>query len=283
MRALLALLVCVAAGCGGGSTIAVGSKNFTEQLVLGELVAQTIEAAGLPVERRPGLGGTFVCDTALRAGQLDVYVEYTGTALTAILKEQPDADPGRVLARVREAYAAAGLTWTAPLGFDDTFAMVVRADAPVQTLGEAVAQAPGWRAAFGYEFQQRPDGYPALARVYGLAFKEVRTMDLGLLYRALTERQVDVVAGNATDGLIASLGLRVLTDDRRAFPPYEAVPVVRKAALARWPALAAALARLDGVLTADEMRRLNAAVDADHRDVAGVVREFRAAHPQTSS
>jgi len=282
VRALVAVLVCVAAACGSRPTIVVGSKNFTEQLVLGELVAQTIEAAGLPVERRLGLGGTFVCDTALRAGQLDVYVEYTGTALAAILKQSPEADPARVLTRVREAYAGAGLTWTAPLGFDDTFAMVVRADAPAWTIGEAVPKAPGWRAAFGYEFQQRPDGLPALARVYGLTFKEVRTMDLGLLYRALTERQVDVVAGNATDGLIASLGLRVLTDDRRAFPPYEAVPVVRNATLARWPALATALARLGGALTADEMRRLNAAVDADHRDVVGVVREFRAAHPQAS-
>lgn len=282
MKGLLALLLCLAAGCGGGATIVVGSKNFTEQLVLGELLAQTIEAAGLPVDRRLGLGGTFVCDTAIRAGQLDVYVEYTGTALAAILKQPPEADPARVLARVREAYAAAGLTWTAPLGFDDTFAIVVRADTPARTIGEAVPEAPGWRAAFGYEFQQRPDGFPALARVYGLAFKEVRTMDLGLLYRALTERQVDVVAGNATDGLIASLGLRVLADDRRAFPPYEAVPVVRNATLARWPALGTALARLGGALTADEMRRLNAAVDADHRDVAGVVREFRAAHPQAS-
>ena len=276
MRALLLVLACVAAACGGGGRIVVGSKNFTEQLLLGELVAQTVEAARLPVDRRLGLGGTFVCDTALRSEQLDVYVEYTGTALTAILKQQPESDPARVLARVRAAYSPAGLTWTAPLGFDDTFALVVRADAPARTIGEAVATAPTWRAAFGYEFQQRPDGYPALARTYGLAFKEVRTMDLGLLYRALTDRQVDVVAGNATDGLIATLGLRVLADDRKVFPPYEAVPVVRNAALARWPAHGPALEHLGGALSADEMRRMNAAVDANHRDVAGVVREFLA-------
>ena len=275
MRAWGALFALVAVACGRGDRVVVGSKNFTEQRLLGELVAQTAEATGLAVERRLDLGGTFVCDAALRAEQLDVYVEYTGTALTAILKQEPESDPARVLARVREAYAPAGLTWTAPLGFDDTFALVVRADAPARTVGEAVPLAGGWRAAFGYEFQQRPDGYPALARVYGLGFQEVRTMDLGLLYRALTERQVDVVAGNATDGLIDRLGLRVLADDRHAFPPYEAVPVVRAATLARHPELGAALDRLGGTLSADVMRRLNAAVDGDHRDVAQVVREFR--------
>ncbi len=276
MRRLVLALLALAAACGGDERIVVGSKNFTEQRILGELVAQTVEAAGLSVQRRLDLGGTFVCDAALRAGQLDVYVEYTGTALTAILKQPPEADPVRVLARVRAAYGPAGLTWTAPLGFDDTFALVVRADAPARTIGEAVPHAPAWRAAFGYEFQQRPDGYPALGRVYGLAFKDVRTMDLGLLYRALTEQQVDVVAGNATDGLIARLGLRVLADDRKAFPPYEAVPVARTASLEKWPALDRALAQLGGILTVDQMRRLNAAVDADHRDVAAVVREFRA-------
>jgi osmoprotectant transport system substrate-binding protein len=280
VRGLLLGLACLATACGGGDRVVVGSKNFTEQRILGELLAQTAEAAGLRVERRLDLGGTFVCDAALRAGQLDAYVEYTGTALTAILKQEPEADPARVLARVRTAYAPAGLTWAAPLGFDDTFALVVRADAPAQTIGEAVPLAGAWRAAFGYEFQQRPDGYPALARVYGLGFREVRTMDLGLLYRALTDRQVDVVAGNATDGLIEKLGLRVLADDRHAFPPYEAVPVVRQAALVRWPALETAIERLGGTLSATTMRRLNAAVDAEHRDVAAVVREFREPGPR---
>ncbi len=267
---LLALL----AGCGDGgpAPVVVGSKNFTEQRLLGELVAQTLEARGIPVDRRLDLGGTLVCDTALRAGQLDVYVEYTGTALGAILKEPATGTPDAVLARVRDAYAPAGLVWTAPLGFDDTFALVVRPDAGVRTISEAVAPARGWRAGVGYEFASRPDGLPALARTYGLAFADLHTMDLGLLYRALADRTVDVVAGNATDGLIAARGFVALTDDRGAFPPYEAVPVVRQAALDRWPGLRAALDGLGSTLDASTMRRLNLAVDGDRHDPASVVR-----------
>jgi osmoprotectant transport system substrate-binding protein len=276
MRGLAAALGIAAAltACGGGDRVVVGSKNFTEQRVLGELVAQTLEAAGIPVERRLDLGGTFVCDAALRAGQIDVYVEYTGTALTAVLKEPPDTDPARVLARVREAYAAAGLVWTTPLGFDNTFALVVRPDAGARTISEAVVPARAWTAGFGYEFQQRPDGYPALVRTYGLTFRDIRTLDLGLLYRALAERQIDLGVGSATDGLIDALGFVVLADDRHAFPPYEAVPVVRRAALDRHPGLRAALDGLGGTLTAATMRRLNREVDADHRAPAAVVRDF---------
>jgi osmoprotectant transport system substrate-binding protein len=269
----LALLTVVAA-CGGGDRVVVGSKNFTEQRVLGELVAQTLEGAGIAVERKLDLGGTFVCDAALRAGQIDTYVEYTGTALTAVLKEPPGTDPARVLARVREAYAPAGLVWTAPLGFDNTFALVVRPDAGVRTISAAVGPARGWTAAFGYEFQQRPDGYPAVARVYGLGFRDVRTMDLGLLYRALAERQVDLGVGSVTDAQIDAFGFVVLADDRHAFPPYEAVPVVRQAALDRHPGLAGALAGLGGTLSPETMRRLNRAVDIDHRAPADVVREL---------
>lgn len=277
MRAVLALCLAALAACGSDTDrIVVGSKNFTEQRVLGELVAQTLERSGLPVERRFDLGGTFVCDAALRAGQIDVYVEYTGTALTAILKEPPDTDPGRVLARVRQAYAPAGLVWTAPLGFDNTFALVVRPDGPARTIGEAVGPAAGWTAAFGYEFQQRADGYPALARVYGLRFAQVRTMDLGLLYRALADRQVDLAVGSATDGLIDRFGFVVLDDDKHAFPPYEAVPVVRQAALDRFPPLRQALGSLGGRLPAETMRRLNRAVDADHQAPAVAVQEFLA-------
>ncbi len=271
--AALAIAALLAA-CGGGDRVIVGSKNFTEQRILGEVLAQAIEAAGMPVERRLDLGGTFVCDAAIRAGQIDVYVEYTGTALTAVLKEPPDTDPARVLARVREAYAAAGLVWMTPLGFDNTFALVVRPDAGVGTISAAVLPARSWTAGFGYEFQQRADGFPALERVYGLAFRDVRTMDLGLLYRALAERQVDLAAGSATDGLIDALGFVVLRDDRRAFPPYEAVPVVRQAALDRFPPLRGALEGLGGRLSVATMRRLNQAVDVDHEAPAAVVRDL---------
>jgi glycine betaine/choline ABC-type transport system substrate-binding protein len=280
MRRWAVLALAAALGCDPGERVVIGSKNFTEQRILGELLAQTVEAEGLRAERRLDLGGTFVCDAALRAGQIDAYVEYTGTALTAIMKDQPAADPAAVLARVRAAYAPTGLVWTAPLGFDNTFALVIRGDdatrAGLHTISDAVPHAGGWRAAFGYEFKERADGYPGLARAYGLAFREIRTMDLGLLYRALTDRQVDLVAGNATDGLIDHLGLVVLADDRHYFPPYEAAPVVRQATLTRHPALAAALARLGGTLDAATMRRLNYAVDGEHRDPAVVVRELRA-------
>ncbi len=279
MRAALAAGLVLAVACSGGTRVVVGAKNFTEQRILGELLAQTVEAAGLVAERRLDLGGTFVCDAALRAGQIDLYVEYTGTALTAILKEEPAGDPATVRARVQAAYAVAGLVWTAPLGFDNTFALVVRgaeaAGAEIRTITDAVPYARDWRAGFGYEFAQRQDGYPGLARVYGLAFRQVSTMDLGLLYRALTDRQVDVVAGNSTDGLIEHLGLIALADDRHYFPPYEAAPIVRQATLNRYPALATALERLGGKLPLETMRRLNYAVDGEHRDPAAVVREFR--------
>jgi osmoprotectant transport system substrate-binding protein len=276
-RIAAAILLCAAlAACGGAARVVVGSKNFTEQRILGELLAQTVEAVGLRADRRFDLGGTFVCDRALRAGQIDLYVEYTGTALEAILKAPPDDDPARVLARVRAAYAKDGLVWTAPLGFDNTFALVVRADVPARTISDAVPLARGWTAAFGYEFQQRADGYPALERAYGIAFRAVRTMDLGLLYRALADRQVDLVVGSATDGPIARLGFRVLADDRHAFPPYQAVPVVRAAVLHRYPRLAAALDALGGMIDAETMRRMNAAVDGEHQDPAAVVRAFRA-------
>jgi osmoprotectant transport system substrate-binding protein len=269
------LVALIAVACGRGDRVVVGSKNFTEQRLLGELIAQTVEATGVAVTRRFDLGGTFVCDAALRAGQIDVYVEYTGTALTAVLKEPPDTDPRRVYERVAAAYRAAGLEWLPPLGFDNTFALVVRGDTPVRTISAAVAPARGWRAAFGYEFKTRPDGYPALQRVYGIQFAEIRTMDLGLLYRALADGQVDVAVGSATDGPIEAMKLAILADDRHVFPPYEAAPIVRADTLARLPGLRDALARLSGRITADAMRRMNHAVDADHRNPASVAREWR--------
>jgi osmoprotectant transport system substrate-binding protein len=173
------------------------------------------------------------------------------------------------------AYRTADLEWLPPLGFDNTFAMVVRGDEAAKTLSEATAPARQWKAGFGYEFQTRPDGYPALQRVYGLAFADIRTMDLGLLYRALADRQIDVAAGSVTDGLIDVMGLRVLADDRHAFPPYEAAPVARADSLTRHAGLREALTALGGTITAADMRRLNAAVDGEHRDLATVVRAWR--------
>jgi glycine betaine/choline ABC-type transport system substrate-binding protein len=265
----------------GRDVVRVGSKNFTEQIVLGEIVAQQLERAGLTVERRLNLGGTFICDRALRAGDLDVYVEYSGTADTAIFKHSPDTDPARVLERVRRRYADGGVTLLPPLGFENTFAILVRGDDArrlgLKTIEDAVAPARGWQAGFGYEFLQRADGYPGLADKYGLRFAAPpRAMDLSLIYRALAERQVDLIAGDATSGLIAAYDLFMLADNRRYFPPYDAVPVARAAALLEEPRVRQALESLAGRISLADMRRMNQAVDAGREEPAAVARAFLA-------
>jgi osmoprotectant transport system substrate-binding protein len=261
----------------------IGAKNFTEQVILGELLAQEIEAhSHLKVERRFYLAGSYICDQALRAGRVDAYVEYTGTALTAILKQPLDRNPESVLNTVRRLYASRyQVTVADPLGFENTFAMVIRGEdaerLDLHTLSEAARYTPQWKLGVGYEFEQRPDGLPGLSAAYGLRFDGApRTMDLGLLYRALTARQVDMIAANSTDGPIEALGLTALEDDRHYFPPYQAVPLVRNEALARWPEIQTALHALAGRVTAEDMRAMNEAVDGHHRDAAEVVREFRA-------
>jgi osmoprotectant transport system permease protein len=260
--------------------VRVGSKNFTEQIILGEILAQTIERrTSLKVERRLNLGGTFICDRAVRSGDIDVYVEYSGTAQTAIFHQPADTDRRRVFDTVRVRYADAGLTLLEPLGFENTFAMLVRGDDAkrlgLRTLSDLAAHAPTWRAGFGYEFLQRQDGYPGLARAYGLRFAGPPTaMDLSLIYRALAERQVDLVAGDATSGLIQAFGLTMLEDDRHYFPPYDAAPVVRSAAVLAHPEMGEALGHLSGRITVADMRRMNHAVDAGHREPADVAREF---------
>ena len=267
------------------SKIAIGSKFFTEQVILAELLAQHIEArTGIPVERKTNLGGTLLVHKALEAGQLDLYVEYTGTALTAVLNESPDGDTNAVYQRVKQLYSERfHFEVTEPLGFENTFAMVIRGgeakNLHLQKISDVAPLAPKWRIGVGYEFLERPDGFRGWSDRYNLHFVEQpRVMDLGLIYRALIDHQVDIVAGNSTDGLIDSLGLVALEDDRHYFPPYDAVPVVRQSTLAQFPQLRAALADLGGKLSAADMRRLNFAVDAKHEDVATVVRAFRQSH-----
>jgi osmoprotectant transport system substrate-binding protein len=260
----------------------IGAKDFTEQVVLGELLAQEIEAkTNLKVERRFYLAGSYICQQALVAGRIDAYVEYTGTALTAILKQPLDRDPQSVLRTVRSLYASRyGITVAQPLGFQNTFAMVIRGDDARQlhltTLSQAAQYTSQWRLGVGYEFAQRPDGLPGLSKMYGFNFASPpRTMELGLLYRALINHQVDMIAANSTDGEIQALGLAVLQDDKHYFPPYQAVPLVRDGALKRWPQIQVALAALAGKVTEEDMRAMNQAVDIQHRDPAEVVREFR--------
>jgi osmoprotectant transport system substrate-binding protein len=287
-RSILCLLslFCLAVACRKSTQphLTIGSKFFTEQVILAELLAQHIESrTHIPVERKTNLGGTLLVHKALLSGDLDLYVEYTGTALTAVLNESPGTEnSATIYNRVKQQYAQRfNLDVTEPLGFENTFAMVVRGDDAqtlhLRTMSDLAPIVPKWRAGVGYEFLERPDGFPGWSTRYNLHFAAPPSvMDLGLLYRALLDHQVDVVAGNSTDGLIDSLHLVALEDDRHYFPPYDAVPIVRRATLEKFPQLREALADLSGKLTAAEMRHLNAEVDADQRDVATVVRAFRA-------
>ena len=263
----------------------IGAKNFTEQVVLGELLAQEIEAkSGLKVERRFYLAGSYICQQAMVSGRIDAYVEYTGTALTAILKQPLDRDPQSVFSTVQRLYESRyHVNAGPPLGFENTFAMAVRGDdarrLQLSNLSQAAKYTPDWRLGVGYEFEQRPDGLPGLSAVYRLKFAAPpRTMDLGLLYRALNAHQVDMIAANSTDGPIKAFGLTVLEDDRHYFPPYQAVPLVRDESLQRWPQIRDALNALAGKITATDMQSMNEAVDGEHRDPAEVVREFRTSH-----
>jgi len=268
----------------GAETVVVGAKGYTEQLLLGELLAQEIEAnTSLRVKREFSLGSTFLLHEAVRQGRIDGYVEYTGTAWTAILR-QPPLPPERrttVWQRARQLYDARyGLRMFPSLGFENTFAILIRqADGQrlgLRTISDAVKPARQWRAAFGYEFLNRADGFPGLAARYGLRFAAPPSaMDLGLTYRALADGRVDLIAGDSTNGLIAALKLQKLDDDRAYFPPYDAVPVFNAASLRRHPELVPVLNRLSGRLSAANMQRLNAAVDLQGQTPELVVRRWR--------
>ena len=283
-RNFLAALALLLSGCMPKSSgLTVGSKNFTEQLVLGELLVQYLgEFTSMLINRRFYLAGSYICHQALLSGRIDMYVEYTGTALVAILKEKPVSDHASVFNTVKDLYSRRfGLEVFPSLGFDNTFAMVMRgADARrlrLKTLSDAAAVSPQLRLGVGYEFLERPDGFKGLSAKYGFKFAEApRVMDLGLLYRALQNNQVDMVAGSNTDGLIAALDLVVLEDDRHYFPPYDAVPIVRRETLHRHPEVRTALQKLSGRITAEDMRRMNYAVDGEKKDAALVVKNFLA-------
>ncbi len=277
------LLVFSLSSCGPSRSnrIVIGSKNFTESLMLGEILAQEIESqTRLKVERRFYLAGTYICQQAILAGRIDIYPEYTGTALSAILKEKAGNGRADVYERVKNEYETRfGLTLGPPFGFNNTFAMEIRGEDArrlhLQTLSQAAVYAPHWRAGFGYEFMERPDGYRGLAAAYGLHFVvPPRIMDLGLLAPALKDHQIDIAAGNATDGLIPAFDFAVLEDDRHYFPPYEAVAVLRQETLRDHPEVAKALNALGGKISDHEMQKLNYALDGQRRDAKDVAREF---------
>jgi osmoprotectant transport system substrate-binding protein len=274
------LSLLLAAGCGKPARIVVASKNFTEQVLLGEILAQQIERRlGVTVDRRLNLGGTMLAHEALVKGDIDLYPEYTGTALTAVLKQPPVSDPAAALEQTRAAYRAQWrLEWLKPLGFNDTFAMIVRGETArasnLKTLSDAAAR-QAWRLGVGYEFQQRPDGLAGLVKAYGLRMAgDPVSMDLGLLYAALGGGKVDLIAANSTDGLASAMDVAILADDRHYFPPYECAVVARQDTLTRFPQLRAALEELSGKLPDAVMRKLNYEADGKHRAVAQVAREF---------
>ncbi len=270
-RAPIILLLLLAA-CAKSPLVVIGSKNFTESVILGELLAQKVEAAGCRADRRLNLGGTLVCDTAIRSGAIDAYVEYSGTALTAILHQPLLQSREEVATAVSRAYRDRNLHWGPNLGFNDTFAMIVRRNSGLRTISDLKRVEGTFQPGFGYEFAERPDGWRGLLGRYDLHFaKPPRTMDLGLTYKALAAGELDLIAGNSTDGLIESLGLTVLDDDRRYFPPYDAA-VVRRTSID--PRCAAALDSLANSIDETAMRRLNFEVDGKHRQPADVVREF---------
>jgi osmoprotectant transport system substrate-binding protein len=273
------LIALALAACGPRPAVVVGSKNFTEQALLAEIIAQHLERRmHLPVGRKFNLGGTLLAHGALTSGGIDLYPEYSGTALMAVLKQPPRKDPSVVLEEDRREYERRWrLRWLAPLGFNNTFAMMVRGEVArhgIRTLSQAAA-ARAWRLGAGYEFKQRPDGLAGLLHTYGLrAEGEAVTMDLGLLYAALKSRKVEMIAASSTDGLASVLDVAMLEDDRHYFPPYECAIVVRDDALARLPGLEAALDELSGKLPDPVMRKLNFAVDGEHRPPAQVAARF---------
>jgi glycine betaine/choline ABC-type transport system substrate-binding protein len=268
------------AGCSSRPRIVVGSKNFTEQVVLGEIIAQQMERRlRVEVDRKLNLGGTLLAHEALRGGSIDLYPEYTGTALTAVLKQPIVRDAKTAFGIVNGSYSKWGIEWLAPLGFNDSFAMVVRSgtakDQHLRTLSDAARRPEAWRLGVGYEFTQRPDGLEGLVKTYGLRVAgDPLTMDLGLLYPALRSQKIEMAAANATDGMLAHPEFTVLEDDLHYFPPYECAIAVRADTLRRYPRLREALTELSDRISDASMRRMNELVDVEHESAAEVARDF---------
>ena len=260
--------------------IIIGSKNFTEQVILGELLAQHIENhTKLKVDRRFNLGGTFIAHEAVKAGKIAGYVEYTGTSFTTILKEKPISDPESVYKKVKEYYdQKLKLAVMKPLGFENTFAMIIRGEDAkkwqIKSLSEAGKYSPQMKAGFGYEFLERADGYPGLSKTYGLKFANIKQMELGLMYQALKEKQVDFIAASSTDGLIPVLNLVILEDDKKYFPPYQAIPIFNQEILRKYPELTDTINQLGGKISTTAIQKMNYQVDNQSQPVEKVVSEW---------
>ncbi|MEY3331871.1 MAG: Carnitine transport binding protein OpuCC [Cyanobacteriota bacterium] len=261
-------------------TIIIGSKNFTEQVILGEILAQHIENhTKLKVDRRFNLGGTFICHEAVKARKIAGYVEYTGTSFTTILKEKPISNPETVYKKVKEYYdQKLKLAVMKPLGFENTFAMIIRGEDAkkwqIKSLSEISKYTPQIKAGFGYEFLERADGYPGLSKTYNLKFANIKQMELGLMYQALKEKQVDFIAANSTDGLIPVFNLVILEDDKKYFPPYQAIPVFNQEILQKYPELTDTINQLGGKISTTEIQKMNYQVDNQSKPVEKVVSEW---------
>jgi osmoprotectant transport system substrate-binding protein len=273
---VIVLVLGFLSGCATTPRITVGSKNFTESVLLGEIASQHIERKlGIQVDRKLNLGGTLLAHEAIKTGAIDIYPEYTGTALTAVLKQAPTNDPAAVFDKVRSEYRKQwSIDWCPPLGFNNTFAMVINKQLGITSLSEAANSARFWRVGAGYEFLTRPDGLPGLLKTYPLKIEgSPLTMDLGLLYSALQNGKVDMVAANSTDGMISVLPVIPLRDDKRYFPPYQCSVLVREDALRKYAGLRQVLDQLSGRFSDETMRKLNYAVDGEHRSVREVAAE----------
>jgi Periplasmic glycine betaine/choline-binding (lipo)protein of an ABC-type transport system (osmoprotectant binding protein) len=271
------------AGCGGASSdkkVTVGGKNYTEQDVLVEIVKQTIEGnSDIKVTAKPFLGGTNVVATAMDRGDLDIYVEYTGTSLLHILKLPLESDSEKAYEIVKKAYGEQKkITWLKPLGFNNTYTLSMRREHAeslgVEKISDLVPLAPTLTFACEAEFMERPDGYPGLKATYNLEFDKVSSMDVGLMYGAVRDGQVDVIDAFATDGRIPAFDLKVLEDDKNFFPPYDAAPIIRQDTLAKYPELEERLNRLAGKLNDEEMAKLNAQVDLEKKVPRDVVAQW---------
>jgi osmoprotectant transport system permease protein len=282
---IIGLLVILLTGLIGANyfqppTIAIGSKNFTEQVILGELLAQQIEShTNIKVDRQLNLGGTFICHEAVKAGKIAGYIEYTGTSLTAILKQAPIKNSQLVFDKIKQAYDRQfHLEVMSPLGFENTFAFIVRNEdakrLQIKTLSEAAKYTPQLRGGFGYEFLERQDGYPALSKAYGLKFAKIQQMEFSLMYQAIKEKSVDLIVANSTDGLIPVLNLVILEDDKKYFPPYQAVPIFNQATLKKYPQLRAVISQLTGSISTKDIQNMNYQVDNRSRPVHQVAREW---------
>jgi osmoprotectant transport system substrate-binding protein len=281
IRTFRCLFVAVAAALFAVSALAqikVGSKNFTEQFVVAEIYAQALEAAGLKVERKLNLGGTLIAHKALEEKQIDLYPEYTGTMLLVVIKAEPMTDQKAVYDKVKSEYAGKGFVVLNEAPLNNTYNMVVRPETAAQykleTLSDLARVSKELKLGAGPEFRDRKDGLPGLKAKYGIEFKDDLQMAIGLRYQALANKQIDIVNGYATDGMISALKLKRLKDDKNLWPPYYLVPVVRKDALDANPKIAEVLNRVNAMLDETSMAEMNYKVDNDKEEPKNVARAF---------